>query len=878
MAARWRTAAVAACLAVCAVPAVAAPAVPGCAGRDATGPDAWTTVRPAFGGKSGANVVDMAVVPLDPAVIYATDGATIAMTRDGGCTWRDLGADGGLPAVAEREVVAIDVSARSADGESTVWILSNVSIAGVARPEVLVAVDGAGVATAEPQAWSLGGLPIGAVGEAVTLAAGTDPDYAYVVVNAPGVGRQLLATQNRGQLWEQRTAALGSDVRGVVADSVYPNLVWTWGLDGLFHSTDGGAAFTAVEAVPGPVSDVGVAQSPKGTRVLVLQPNGVLWRSDDGGQTYRDTRVDLRSMSVAVVPVLDVGATAGRGVVTVFPATFGQYDVSPRGEVWVDDLAAALDGERIYLVARTQDVLRVREVDVDTAPRPGDVPRDASGRPLVSLAGPVTRVPLYPALNPSRGVVTLAPGETRDVEYRLEIPATPTPIDVHFVVDTTGSMQPVIDALRFALAKIVNDLTVAGIDASFGVGDFRDVPASGWGSDGDHVYKLLRPIGPVDDELEGALNALRAGGGGDGPEATHFALYEAVRHAAGAPTFLEEPEGDTAFHDGALRLAVVATDTKSHHAGETGTFGEGSYPGPDYDQLIAALLKGRVRVMGISAGGESKSSLAEIAFDSGAVAPEPGIDCNGDGRIDLPEGEPLVCDFVPGAGSNVPVPTPIDPILGPNPTKNMSSAIIAMLRGVQDPSTVSVRSSAPDVARVLTRPSVLDMKTPNAVPVKVRYTCAAANYGKTIPVRLPAFASGRQLAEASAEVRCGAKAPPEEILVPPAVPRVVAVAAAPPPPPPPAPGTHVNPNPNPNANPQTNLNLQTGVAAEEQQVPQLALVWDELNAGEAEELAMSRRDDPVPAVSVLCAGVLMAGAAYGLAYRRRTQVSRARST
>jgi hypothetical protein len=863
----------AACVLACAIPAVAAPAVPGCPGRDATGPDAWTTIRPRIGGRTGAPIVDIAVLPLDPDVIYATDGKAVAMSRNGGCTWRDVaGANTGLPAVASRQIVAIDVSQRSTDGVTTVWLLSNVTLAGTSRPEVLVAEDGELI---EPDAreWALGGTPVGLpLGNAVALAAGTDPDYAYAVVSVPGAGRQLLATQNRGGLWEPR-ATVGSDARGVAADSFYPNRIWTWGLDGLFASVDGGATLTPVESVPGPVSDVSVAQSPKGTRILVLQPNGLLWRSDDGGDAFTSIRVDVRTSSVAAVPVVDVAAAAGREIATVFPAIFTPYDVSPRGEVWFDDLAASLqDGKRVFVLGRTQDVLRVREVDVDlryVPPPPGDK--------TVDLRGPVERIPLFPALNPRASTVTLAPGETRDVDYRLELPATPTPIDVHFVVDTTGSMQPVIDALRQALAKIVNDLTAAGIEANFGVGDFRDVPRATWGSSGDHIYKLLRRIGPVDEELEQALNALQAGGGGDGPEALQFATYEAVRHAAGMRSYLDVPEGDTAWRQGALHMAILATDTSSHTAGEAGSQGE-IYPGPDYDALVTALLKARVLVMGISSSDDARSSISEMAYDSGAVAPVP-IDCNGDGRPDIPEGEPLVCPFQPGAVSNVPVPTPVDPLLGGG-AKNMSSAVLAMLRGVHDPAAVTVRSSRPDVARVLTGPLSVDMKTANALPVRVRYTCSAERYGSTIAVRLPAYAASRQVTEAVAEVRCAAPpghpAPPpppaRDLVVPPAAPRPVPAVAVAPPPPPPAPVSQVQPHPNPHPN----VNLQPGAAAQEEQQFQLALAVGDVGPAQEESLAMSRADDTLPAAGLLCAGVVMAGAAYGLQHRRRTQVARAR--
>jgi hypothetical protein len=50
-----------------------------------------------------------------------------------------------------------------------------------------------------------------------------------------------------------------------------------------------------------------------------------------------------------------------------------------------------------------------------------------------------------------------------------------------------------------------------------------------------------------------------------------------------------------------------------------------------------------VKVIGISSGTDGLADLQEIATATGALAPPEGVDCDGDGVIDLVEGEPLVC-------------------------------------------------------------------------------------------------------------------------------------------------------------------------------------------------------------------------------------------
>jgi hypothetical protein len=49
------------------------------------------------------------------------------------------------------------------------------------------------------------------------------------------------------------------------------------------------------------------------------------------------------------------------------------------------------------------------------------------------------------------------------------------------------------------------------------------------------------------------------------------------------------------------------------------------------------------KVLGISSGGGGLADLQAIAAATGAFAPPGGVDCDGDGIVDLLEGDPLVC-------------------------------------------------------------------------------------------------------------------------------------------------------------------------------------------------------------------------------------------
>jgi photosystem II stability/assembly factor-like uncharacterized protein len=847
------------------------PAVTGVAAGCASAterPDRWTETRP--GGPSGGAITSYAVVPTAPDSMYATDGTHVYATHDGGCRWAEVlgGAEPVPLGVVKREPVAVATSMPR--DVTVVWIASNVTVGGVTRPEVLMddtGTDAFGHAAGGVQLGDVSSLPPGSV---ISLAAGSEPDMAYVLLDGP-LGRQLYQTTDRGQTWQPKGVLAGAAaIHGLVAAPDNGNVLWAWG-DALLASSDGGATFAPVEKAKGPFADVAVAPSPKGTRIEALTTNGVVWRSDDAGVTWSASATDPRATSIATAPVDDVAAVAGPAKVDILSSIFGATDSTPKGAGGLADVSLSrfLTGRLRVAVRAGASLLRLDFDLTKTGPA-------VVKRPGVSLVSPVPQIPLYPRLAPESRVVTLGPGQSTTLPYDLDLPPTPTPLDVFFLIDTTGSMGGVIDALRLALARIVNDLTLSGIQASFGVGSFKDFPQNNWGSPGDIPYELYREIGPVDQNLQIALQRLQASGGGDGPEAQFAALYEAVHDAAHMKSFLPTPEYPTEWRNDALRLAVVGTDTSSHVGGSAG------YPGASYEELVAALRAAHVRTVGIAAGSAAKPDLRAHAQDTGSLAPAGGVDCNADGRIDIDAGMPLVCDFAAGAASNV--GGPIGGIIGgTDAVRGMSGAIVAMLRAQHDPATVRVTSSVPQVATVVdgVHPGV-DVKVPNVVTSHVRFSCTSAFYGRTVDVRLPATVGARQVAEATAQVRCGVPAPPAAKPEPEPFPvireRPPVAALAVPAPAPPAPVQNLNPNPNPHAQP--NAMTQAGMAAEEQQTPQLAFALDQLPGAE-QELAMSALDDRRgPPLGLAGGAALLSSVAVAVELRRRsrtrTAVARAR--
>lgn len=102
-----------------------------------------------------------------------------------------------------------------------------------------------------------------------------------------------------------------------------------------------------------------------------------------------------------------------------------------------------------------------------------------------------------------------------------------TKVDVAFVIDTTGSMVPYIDAVKSAANSIVNSLSNSGNDVRIGVVLYRDA--------GDiYVNQAALMFTSDADAAVTAIDGISVGGGGDTPEAVYCALRSTIDGSAGA--------------------------------------------------------------------------------------------------------------------------------------------------------------------------------------------------------------------------------------------------------------------------------------------------------------------------------------------------------
>ncbi|MEK6699616.1 MAG: VWA domain-containing protein [Nitrospirota bacterium] len=135
----------------------------------------------------------------------------------------------------------------------------------------------------------------------------------------------------------------------------------------------------------------------------------------------------------------------------------------------------------------------------------------------------------------------------RDVEIKLELPRSmpaPIPLDILFILDTTGSMGEEIARLRQTIELINLNLTslTSRPHVRFGMVLYRDR--------GDKYVTETTPLTDNLDEFRKKLNTVTADGGGDGPEDLQSALKEAVRNID--------------WSNKGIRLAFVITDAPPH--------------------------------------------------------------------------------------------------------------------------------------------------------------------------------------------------------------------------------------------------------------------------------------------------------------------------
>ncbi len=247
--------------------------------------------------------------------------------------------------------------------------------------------------------------------------------------------------------------------------------------------------------------------------------------------------------------------------------------------------------------------------------------------------------------------------------------------DVMFILDETGSMQGTLDDVAGNFATIASDISLLIPDLTYGVASFDDYNFGGMGGGSDKPFYPRQQQTSDLSLAQSALNSLTAdGGGGDGPESTVEALYQAATgigydmdcdgnydsstdvlpFATGpvdafgggmggwssAATPGTGTDGGNGFRPGAVPILVYTTDADVRNA--FAPYGEGprgNTPGPTCipdavtPMLTAALQEINAKTIGVPAG----TTDAESAMMLIAQATDSWLDLNGNGSPDSDE-------------------------------------------------------------------------------------------------------------------------------------------------------------------------------------------------------------------------------------------------
>jgi photosystem II stability/assembly factor-like uncharacterized protein len=266
--------------------------------------DEQSVLRFRFMGPSvGNRIASVVGVPGDPSIYYAgAASGGIWKSTDGGRTFS--------PIFDNQPVMAIGSLALASSNVNTVW-------AGTGEPwairDVDVMGDGVYKSTDAGATWTHMGLD--ATGRiARIIVHPTDPDIVYVCaegrLTGPQEERGVFKTTNGGQRWDRILFVNpNTGCSGLTMDPKDPNVLFagTWEVvmrtwaelsggpgSGVFVTRDGGATWKKVEhaGLPKPTLgkiDVAIAPTDSSRVYALIQTadQGSLWRSDDGGSSWK---------------------------------------------------------------------------------------------------------------------------------------------------------------------------------------------------------------------------------------------------------------------------------------------------------------------------------------------------------------------------------------------------------------------------------------------------------------------------------------------------------------------------------------------------------------------------------------------------------------
>ncbi|GCE28408.1 hypothetical protein KDA_38920 [Dictyobacter alpinus] len=172
-------------------------------------------------------------------------------------------------------------------------------------------------------------------------------------------------------------------------------------------------------------------------------------------------------------------------------------------------------------------------------------------------------------------------------------------VDLAFVVDTTGSMGPLIRAARQQMVDMLRQLaSAADIRLQLGIVEYRDHPPQA---------KIVYRVYPFTADLAQAqqtIESLQADEGGDAPEAVLDGIVAACRELSWRPH--------------ALRLLILVGDAPPHGVGSAGdSFAAGCPCGETVLSVTRHAEEGRITIHALGLTSDTNASFGEISTLTG---------------------------------------------------------------------------------------------------------------------------------------------------------------------------------------------------------------------------------------------------------------------
>ncbi len=133
-------------------------------------------------------------------------------------------------------------------------------------------------------------------------------------------------------------------------------------------------------------------------------------------------------------------------------------------------------------------------------------------------------------IDPTTNDWTLSKCEEHRERITVTVPKGAAPkADVYLLADTTGSMGPVLAAVKAGASGILNHPGLVGYDVAWGVGNYRDFPVG----TGLNSYAFQHQLAPTTDHVpaDAAISAWSANEGSDGSEGQLNALQQLATDA-----------------------------------------------------------------------------------------------------------------------------------------------------------------------------------------------------------------------------------------------------------------------------------------------------------------------------------------------------------